>query len=81
MPRPSPRQRAEAARLARDLPRLETMAVGIEAARTARDGTVEKLLARREQLVAKIEAQGETPAEMPGVPPRGLRQATASRLA
>jgi DNA-binding helix-hairpin-helix protein with protein kinase domain len=80
MPRPSPRQRAEAARLARDLPRLETMAGSIENARTARDGTVEKLLAKREQLVAKIEAKGEAPAEIPVIPPRGLRAATQARL-
>jgi hypothetical protein len=41
---------------------------------------MEKLLAKREQLVARIEAQGETPADMPAIPPRGLRAATQARL-
>lgn len=80
-PRPSPRQRAEATRLARDLPRLETLAAAIESARTRRDGEMDRLLARRAQLVEQMEQQGETPAAMPSVPPRGLRATTHQRLA
>jgi hypothetical protein len=80
-PRPSPRQRAEAARLARDLPRLETMATAIEAVRTRRDAEMERLLAQRARLVEQIEAKGETPAALPQVPPRGLRAGTQQLLA
>jgi hypothetical protein len=78
--RPTPRQRAEAMRLARDMPRLETMAKGLTELLASRDLRLDRMLARREQLVADLEARGEAAAAFPAVAPRGLRESTRRAL-
>jgi DNA-binding helix-hairpin-helix protein with protein kinase domain len=78
--RPTPRQRAEAMRLARDVPRLEAMAEGIRALLASRHMEIDRLLAKREKLARDLEALGEQAAPLPEVAPRPLRPATRAKL-
>jgi hypothetical protein len=78
--RPTPRQRAEAMRLARDIPRLETMARGVADLLAGRHMEIDRLLAKREGLVRDLEARGEPAADLPAVAPRPLRPATRQKL-
>ncbi len=73
--------RADLARAARDLPRLETMAAGLAEAARLRDPEIETLLARRAQLARTMAAAGEPVADPPAVAPRRLRAATRDRIA
>jgi hypothetical protein len=76
-----PALRADADRLARDIPRLEAMAAALAAARTARIDAVEALLAARARLADALAARGEAPPPPPAAPVRALREATRRRLA
>jgi hypothetical protein len=75
-----PARRADADRLARDIPRLEAMAEALAAARSARVDAVETLLARRALLAEALAARGETPPPPPAAPLKTLRDATRRRL-
>ncbi len=75
----SPKQRAEAGKLAADLERLETMAARIQAARDARDAEIDRLLAKRAVLAAELARHGDTPPDRPSPPPRRLRDSTLQR--
>ena len=73
-------RKADLARVARDLPRLEAMALTLRESAIARTPEVEALLARRAQLVRRMEKAGDAVAEAPAVPPRRLRPATRERV-
>jgi len=69
-------KRADLARAAQDLDRLEPMVAALAAQRTARAPEIEALLARRAQLAARVVDAAAPPA----VAPRGLRAGTRARI-
>lgn len=79
--RTTPRQRADAAAVARDLPRLEAMAEGLRALLNGRDAGLDRLLAKRQALAEGLRAQGEDVPDLPEVAPRGLRESTRAAMA
>ena len=79
--RTTPRQRADAASVARDLPRLEAMAEGMAALLASRDAALDRALAKRQKLAEALTGWGEDVPPLPEVAPRTLREATRAAMA